>query len=165
MAYEFNAAEIFDVACQIERNGADFYREMSGKISDKPIRKLLTDLALMEKAHDQVFESMKKELTSQEQMLTVFDPAGETVLYLKAMADAHVFNEDAGQDFTLPEYLSEKAKIIKIVRAATSLEWESISFYVGIKEFVTEQFGKKRIDDIIKEEMRHVRILSNQLTS
>ena len=165
MAYEFNAAEIFDVACQIERNGADFYRGMSEKISDKPIRKLLTDLALMERAHEQVFESMKKELTSQEQMLTVFDPAGETVLYLKAMADAHVFNEDAGQDFTLPEYLSEKAKIIKIVRAAISLEWESISFYVGIKEFVTEQFGKKRIDDIIKEEMRHVRILSNQLTS
>jgi rubrerythrin len=165
MAYEFNAAEIFDVACQMEKNGADFYRKMSGKISDKPVRKLLNDLALMEKAHEQVFESMQKELTSQERIQTVFDPAGETALYLKAMADAHVFNENAGRNFTLSETMSEKAKIIKIVRAAISLEWESISFYVGIKEFVTEQFGKKRIDDIIKEEMRHVRILSNQLTS
>ncbi len=165
MAYEFNAAEIFDVAIQMERNGAEFYRKMGGRISDESTRKLFNNLALMEEAHEKVFRALEMDLTAEEQGQTVFDPEGETALYLKAMADIHVFDEKAGRDFVLSEELSETAKVTKILRAAIDREWASISFYVGIKEFVPEKLGKTRIDDIIREEMGHVRILSNRLKS
>ena len=50
-----------------------------------------------------------------------------------------------------------------VLRKAIALEKESIAFYTGIKELVPAEFGKGRIDDIIREEMRHVRMLSERL--
>ena len=165
MGYAFNADEIFELACQLEKNGAEFYRRMSENVKEGSLRKMLLDLASMEQAHEKVFEIMRKDVTSQEQEQTVFDPEGETALYLKAMADIHVFDKSADKGFSLPEDLSEKAKITKIFRAAIDREWASISFYTGIKEFVPEALGKTKIDDVIKEEMRHVTLLSKNLVT
>lgn len=164
MAYEFNADEVFEMACQIERNGAEFYRRMSNKIKDNSIRKMLLDFAAMEKAHENVFKSMKKNLSSKQQAQTVFDPEGEAAMYLKAMADLHVFDRGTDQDFNVSDALSEEAKKRKVLRAAVNLEWEAISFYSVLKEHVPENLGKRDIDNIIKEEMRHVRLLTDSLT-
>lgn len=165
MSYDFNVDEIFEMACQIERNGAKFYRQMSENISDIPVRQLILEFAAMEEAHEEVFNSMREDLSDQEREPTVFDPEGEAVLYLQALADLRVFDHKAGEDFVLSEELSDEAKIRKIFRAAINLEWESIGFYLGMKELVSEKLGKGKIDNIIKEEMKHVRILSNNLTS
>jgi len=165
MGYDFNVDEMFEMACQIERNGAKFYRQMSENISDTPIHRMLLDFAAMEEAHERVFTAMRSDLSDQEREPTVFDPEGETALYLKALADLRVFDDMAGEDFVLSKELSEKAKIRKVLRAAINREWESIGFYVGMKELVPEKLGKGKIDNIIKEEMKHVRILSISLTS
>ena len=53
----------------------------------------------------------------------------------------------------------------RAIMAAIDLEKESIVFYQGMKEFVPESLGKNKINDIIKEEMKHIRILSNKLVS
>ena len=34
-----------------------------------------------------------------------------------------------------------------------------------MKDFVPEKFGKDRVEKIIKEEMSHIKLLSNHLTS
>ena len=39
MAYDFNAAEVFDMAIQIEANGAAFYRKAAGLQKDSSDRK------------------------------------------------------------------------------------------------------------------------------
>jgi rubrerythrin len=165
MTYDFNIDEIFEIAVRIERNGAKFYRQQANDISDPSIHQLMLNFASMEDAHEKVFLSMKKGLSDQDRGKTIFDPDGETAQYLQAFADLFVFDDESGQDFVLPEGLSEKAKTIKILRAAINLEWESIAFYTGMKESVQESLGKEKIDDIIKEEMRHVRVLTNNLTS
>ena len=165
MSLDFNADEIFEIACRIERNGAAFYREMSKKISNGPVQKMLLDFADMEEAHENIFMAMRKDLTVTEKGSTVFDPEGETALYLRAMADIHVFDTKAEEDFLLPDVLSEEAKARKILRAAINREWGSIALYLGMKDMVPEKLGKGKIDSIIKEEMKHVRLLSNSLTS
>lgn len=165
MGFDFNADEIFEIACKIERNGANFYQQMSEKISEGPIRKMLVDFSAMEKAHEKIFNSMRKDLAGPEKGATVFDPEGETALYLHAMADLHVFDNEAEEDFVLPDALNEKAKIRKILRAAINREWGSIALYTGIMKLVPENLGKSKIDLIIKEEMKHVRMLTNSLTS
>lgn len=165
MGFDFNADDIFEIACQIERNGADFYRQMSKKISFEPVRKMLRDFVAMEEAHEKVFNFMRMELTEQDQRATVFDPEEETVLYLRALADLYVFDKDAEEDFVLSDDLSEKAKTRKILRAAINREWGSIALYLGLKDLVPENLGKSKIDAIIKEEMTHVRLLTNSLTS
>jgi rubrerythrin len=91
MLYDFNANEILQMAEQIERNGADFYRKSSEKIQDKAGIKLLLNLAEMEDQHEQTFATLRSKLSAEEKASTVFDPEGETVRYLKALADSKVF--------------------------------------------------------------------------
>ncbi|MFH1673669.1 MAG: ferritin family protein [Pseudomonadota bacterium] len=164
MIYDFNADEIFEMAEQIERNGAKFYRRMAEDISDISIRQLFLDLAAMEDEHEKTFASMRKDLSDQDRKPTVFDPEGEAALYLRALANLRVFDEEGKEDFVLPEDLPEEEKTKKIFRVAIGLEKDSIAFYLGMKELVPERLGKKKIGDIIKEEMGHIRLLSDRLS-
>ncbi len=164
MSYDFNADEIFEMAEQIERNGAKFYRRMAENISDISIRELFLDLAAMEDEHEKTFVSMRKDLSDQERKPTVFDPEGEAALYLRALADLRVFDEEGKGDLVLPEDLPEGEKTRKILRVAIGLEKDSIAFYLGMKALVPERLGNKKIDDIMKEEMGHIRLLSNMLS-
>ena len=45
MAISFNLDEIFEMAEEIERNGASFYREAAKKVSDKETQKMFVHLA------------------------------------------------------------------------------------------------------------------------
>jgi rubrerythrin len=155
MSYDFNAEEIFLMAEQIERNGAKFYRGAAESIGDQESKDLLLGLAGMEDEHLKTFQTMRSELTEKDMQTTVFDPAGEAVLYLKALADTRVFFEKE-IDIT-----SMKG----ILTAAIAAEKDSIVFYLGMKEAVPDKLGKQRIDAIIKEEMHHIQILSKELVA
>jgi len=165
MSHRFNADEIFEMALQIERNGADFYRRMAEHFSDIPTRKLFLGFAEMEDRHEKAFTSLRADLSDQEREPTVFDPEGETTLYLQALAGLRVFDEKAEEGFGLSEGLSGEERVKKIFLTAIGLEKESIVFYLGMKDLVPANLGKSRIDDIIKEEMNHLRILGNKLAS
>jgi hypothetical protein len=65
---------------------------------------------------------------------------------------------------------SEPAEVLRgrqektdIIRRAVEKEKDSIVFYHGLKEFVPAGADKDKIDDIIKEEMRHIVILDQSL--
>ena len=165
MSYQFSVHEILEMAVHIEENGAKFYRDMTENISDSSIRQLFFDLAAMEEEHQKVFIAMNKDLSDRERKPTVFDPQGELVQYLRALAELRVFHEKTKDDFNLPEELSKGEKTGKILQAALDLEKDSIVFYLGMRELVPEQLGKKKIDKIIKEEMGHIKVLINKLTS
>ena len=165
MAFDFNADEIFEMAEQIEINGANFYREMADNISELSIRRLFLDLAAMEDIHKKVFSEMRANLSDKDREPTVFDPDGESAQYLRALADFRVFGQGVEERFTIPDGLSETEKYRKVFWAAISREKESIVFYLGLKGLVPEKLGKDKIDDIIQEEMKHLRILSNKLAS
>lgn len=165
MSYDFNADEIFQIAEQIERNGAMFYRKMADSVSDANTKKELLNLESMENDHEKTFSSLRANLSAQEHKQTIFDPEGETALYLQALSDIRVFDKQAENDFVVPTGLSEEEKTRIIFREAINLEKESIVFYLGMKELVPEALGKKRINEIIREEMGHIRLLSSKLLS
>lgn len=153
MSYDFNADEIFKMAEQIERNGAKFYRDAAQNVADQPSKDLLTNLARMEDEHEKTFKALREELTQKERQSTVFDPLGDGVLYLKALADTRVFFEKK----------IDASSMKGILKAAVEAEKDSIVFYLGMKEAVPDTLGKQKIDAIIKEEMQHIRILSKEL--
>jgi rubrerythrin len=165
MSYDFSSDEIFEMAEQIERNGAKFYRDRADAISDASIRQLFLDFAEMEDQHQKVFASLRADLSNQERQSTVFDPEGETALYLRALADLRVFDKTAEEDFILSDELSEQEKETRSFKAAIGREKDSIVFYLGMKELVPRNLGQDKIDVIIKEEMNHLRFLSNKLAS
>ncbi len=155
MSYDFNADEIFEMAEQIERNGASFYRKAAESIADTAEKKVLLDLAAMEDEHEKTFADLRVGLSEKEKTATVFDPEGEAALYLRALADARVFFEKKIDPSSMEEILKE----------AILAEKDSIVFYLGMKEMVPKNFGKTKIDAIIKEEMSHIKLLSSKLVA
>jgi rubrerythrin len=153
MSYDFNADEVFEIAEQIERNGAKFYRTAAENISDEDQKKLLINLAEMEDEHEQTFKTMRTELTQEEKVVTTFDPEGESENYLRALADTRVFYEKE----------IDVSSFKEILKSAITAEKDSIVFYLGMKEVVPHNLGKQRLDNIIKEEMSHIRLLSSKL--
>ena len=59
MGIEFNADEIFEIAEQIERNGAGFYRRAAEAVEDSQKRRILLDLASREDEHEKTFAAMR----------------------------------------------------------------------------------------------------------
>ena len=159
MGISFNADEIFEMAEQIERNGARFYRSAAEKFSDLAASNKLFKLAAMEERHEKTFAAIRAELTGGVRIESTFDPENQAALYLQAIADGKVF--DIKKDPS--DILSEGKTLADILQIAIGLEKDSIVFYTGIKDMVTEKQGKEKIDVIIKEEMGHIIDLNNQL--
>ncbi len=159
MVMPFNADEVFEMAEQIERNGAKFYRGAAQKFP--ALKGLFLDLAAMEDDHIKTFAGMRTELSGGEQESLVFDPDGEAQMYLKVMADAHVFNIKADPSEKLAG-LDSPAAVLKL---ALGVERDSIAFYVGLKDGVSQKAGKDKVDAIIKQEIGHIALLNEKLTS
>ena len=155
MSYDFNADEVFEMAEQMERNGAKFYRDAAERTADPSNKEMLLGLSKMEEAHEKMFESMRAELSSAEKAATVFDPSGEASLYLKALVDSRVFFEKE-IDIT---------SMVEILKSAIEAEKDSIVFYLGMKAAVPKDLGRNRIEAIIKEEMGHIQMLSKHLVA
>jgi len=151
-SYDFNADEVLEMAIRIEENGAAFYRKAASLQSDAPNREFLEKLASMEDHHRVVFERMRKSLWGAGKTETVFDPEGELSLYLASMADRH-----GGEGSpVVADALTGEEKMDEIITTAIGLEKESILFYVGLKDLVPLKYGREEIDEIIREERRHI---------
>jgi rubrerythrin len=155
MMYDFTADDVFEMAEQLERNGATFYQEAARNIDNPEYKKLLKGLAEMEVEHEKIFAKLRSELSGNEKASTVFDPQNESALYLRALADTKVFFEKK------IDFSSMKS----VLKAAILAEKDSIVFYLGMKEMVPEKYGKDRLDKIIREEMGHIKILGKELVT
>jgi len=153
MANDFNAKDIFEIAKQIEINGAQFYREAANRVDEDKHKQFLVGLAEMEDSHEKIFADMQADLSTGEAAQTTFDPEDENALYLKALADTRVFFEKDQPETSMKGILT----------AAIAAEKDSIAFYLGMKELVSEKQGRSKVDDIIKEEMSHIKLLAGTL--
>jgi len=161
MSITFNADEIFEMAEQVERNGAKFYREAAGKAPDADTKKMMLDLAVMEEGHEKTFIQMRKELSAADKEANIFDPDNEAAQYLQTMADFHGTEGKAGP----LDKLTGQESMEELLKIALQAEKDSIAFYVGIKGLVPAKSGKDRVEKIIVEEMAHVSTLGAKLQS
>ena len=159
MSVTFNADEDFEMAEQIERNGAAFYREAADKTADQEMKDLFLNMAAMEDGHVLTFQEMRKDLAAQEKGQTAFDPFNEATLYLQTMADGK-----GSEGMKSPtEKLTGNESPQELLEIAIGAEKDSVLFYVGLKDLVTAQAGRDRIESIIREEVKHVADLRRQL--
>ncbi|MBN2183047.1 MAG: hypothetical protein JW715_14140, partial [Sedimentisphaerales bacterium] len=56
--------------------------------------------------------------------------------------------------------LSGREEVTDVLKRAIENEKDSIVFYNGLKDFAPAEITKEKIDDIIREELRHIRILN-----
>ena len=152
----FHPGEIFAMAQEIERTGAHFYRAAAETAALVDLRELLLSLAAMEDEHEKTFAAMQQGLSAKQGREAPHNE--EAALYLRAWADGHVFAQKA-----IP--LTGKETREEILKKAIGLEKDSIVFYVGIKEAIPPDWGKAKIDAIIREEMGHISLLDDKLSS
>ena len=155
MVYDFTADDVFEMAEQLERNGAAFYRNAADNTDDPDTKAFLIGLAKMEDEHEKTFAFLRASLSEKHKTATVFDPEDESTLYLRALADTKVFFEKE----------IDVSSMIEVLKAAMLAEKDSIVFYLGIKDLVPDKFGKDKLNQIIKEEMGHIKILSKKLVA
>lgn len=153
MGLAFNADEIMEIAEQLERNGAKFYQQAAENIADPQAKSMLLRLSQMEEEHERTFKKLRADLKAEEIETAFPDPENETAKYLRALADTRVFFEKTINLKSMQD----------ILKAAIEAEKDSIAFYLGMKDMVPEGMGKKRLDEVIKEEMAHIQLLSNNL--
>lgn len=159
MSMIFNADDIFEMALEIERNGANYYRRASDMTADAHAKATLLELAAMEEDHEETFTKMRAGLTEEERKKMTYDPYDELPLYLRAMADKNVFDTktDPAKKLTGEENLED------VLQFAIGMEKDSVVFYLGLQELAPARLGGERIKDIVKEEMGHLSTLSNLL--
>lgn len=157
MSNGFNADEIFEMALEFERQGIRFYTKASEMFEDPEIRSMLVSLAAMEAEHEQIFSSMRGRLVGQEGYSEAFDPDGTAASYVQAMTSGEVF--DATVALTGSETLRD------ILKKGIEAEKNSVVFYTGLKRVVPENLGRDKVEKIIEEEMKHIGILSDKLSS
>lgn len=164
MAYDFNADEVFRIAEQIEKNGAHLYGSIAEKM-DGDIRRFFLDLSSMEKQHEKVFASMRAGLSDTDRKSDTFDPAQESLGYLKVLADSGVFDARAREAFAAIEGKSGVEGMTAALKAALDIEKESVVFYLGMRDLVPDRLGRDKLESILKEEMKHIRLLGGKLMS
>ena len=152
MGQIFDAGEIFEMAIRMEQNGAAFYRKAAEGISETQNHELLLALAKMEDQHEITFSTLRQELSAAGS--DYYDPAGEAAGYLKSIVNTRIFFKRE----------IDVSAMDKILKEAILAEQEAIIFYLGLKELVQSDLGKDKVQEIIKEEMSHVRLLSEKLT-
>jgi len=157
MGIDFNICEIFNIANELEKNRADFFRRAAEKFRDKKIRNALLELAEQDKYNAYIFARIKEGFSETECPPTVFDPDDVDHLYLKAMAEEHVCNFDACKNLMGNESLNE------ILQMAIRMEKDALAFYTGLKNFVAKG-SVENVDLIIKEKLKHIGILNKKLS-
>ena len=159
MGILFSADDVFEIAIQIEDNGAAFYRKAASLQSDVKNRSFLNGLAAMEEDHKQIFVGLRAALAGGVEEMLSFDPDGEAALYLQAISSSHggEGSPSAAQSLTGKETMKD------IILIAMGLENNSILFYVGLKDMMKLKEGKTAIETIISEEKGHIVQLSGML--
>jgi rubrerythrin len=149
----FAGSEIVEIGIQIEKNGRDFYNTLEKKSKNQRASEMFKYLAGEEEKHIKVFQEILDKTEK-------YEPAGlyadEYFAYMNALASEHVFTkEDKGEEIAKTIESDKEA-----VNMGIGLEKDSIIFYEGMKKAVPE-YDLKIVDELIMQEQRHLRILSD----
>jgi rubrerythrin len=78
---------------------------------------------------------------------------------MRALAGGHVFDLNADP----VEWLEGGRSTTDVLAKALQLEKDTIIYYLGVRDTVPAKLGADRVDEIIREEMGHVTLLSEML--
>ena len=155
----FKAEESLEMACQIERNGAKYYRQAAALVDAASAKDMLLEFADMEDDHEKVFSKMKDSLRSNPIPAENLTP--EALNYLRVIADKHVIPANKSPEIDLRAGVSLR----DILAVAMNMENHSIMFYLGLMETMPEDWGHQNVKVIIKEEMKHVALISDKISA
>jgi len=161
MGIVFNAEEIYQIGVEIEKNGETFYTIAASTMAGTDLKKLFDELSAWERGHVTLFEGLIKGLPKDAASSEQFDPDRQKSMYLKAIADGHVFimNKD------IQGLVSTCRDAVSILRLALNFEKDSVALYTSMKAVVPPRLGQAAIERLINEEIQHVAMLQQKIAA
>lgn len=152
----FDLEDVFEMAEQIERNGAAFYRKAARSFpAGTAAGELFLDLAAQEDRHLAVFRRLRTEILKGRRRMA----AGPIAEYLRAVAGGHVFRADRSGT----EVPVSGATLRGILETAIGKEKDSIVFYVSLRSTLARETDQTKLDAVIREEQKHLDELAGTL--
>lgn len=147
----FRAAEILDMAIQIEHQGLAFYQACMAAAREQKVREVFEFMIGQEKEHVETFSRMKEGLDEVRLPETY---SGETRKYVDSFVKDRVFHEieKASSD------ASQAPDPFRAIEFAIEFQQRSVHFYARIKHVVRAS-ESEAVEKIISEEHGHIRCL------
>jgi rubrerythrin len=150
----FTLGEIIDLAVRIEVNGQKAYRKAQEQVTDLALASMLGWLADEEAEHEKWFPRLKENMKTNLEDLQL-EEMGKAVL--QGVLGDHTFSIDEA-DFSRIEDLDS------LLTLSVEFEKDTVLFYEMLSAFIEDEQILNRINRIIEEEKRHVRLLQDFLT-
>ena len=146
----FTTGEIIDLAIRIERNGETVYRKAMKDVSDLSIASQLQKLAEDEAEHLEWFSQLKAQLPDEAQADEALQKMARDVL-------EGILGEQA---FSLQEVnFSSVERLDELMDISIEFERDTVLFYELIGAMIQDSAVLNHLQEIIKEETRHIRQL------
>ena len=150
------AADITELAMELEKSGEAFYRAVAAKMDDPDVRTLFGDLAEQEATHYKVFQELARSI--REQPFMTDEEWDMYQDYLDATVHSAFF-EGADKALAAADEVEDEGQAL---RMAIGFEKETMLFFHDLYDKVPER-GKETVEKVIAEERRHVQRLARML--
>ncbi len=158
METKFNVFEILQIAEKIDHNGAKFYLKTAEMFDDPELRNIYYKLANWRARHEKILAQRRKRFSEKTGEFGTFDPDNYVLSNPHVMADLTVFVHKPNSSGKLTGAETREQILKDAIRRAK----EAIIFYTGLKDFARDPASEDTIEKIIKEENRHIRLLTEQ---
>jgi rubrerythrin len=149
--------EVLEIAENLERNAARFYRKAAEICDDPQVSRLFNELARWEMRHVRVFVEMREYLSEKAWELGYFQPerVNGAAVPVPAVFGAHADPAPA---------LTGRESKADVLRMALRKEECTIAYYTSLMELTLGERNLEAIQEIILEEQKHVKILIQALS-
>lgn len=153
----FNDVEAAKIACNMERNGLEFYKMMAAKSADPNVKQTFEQLAADESEHIAVFEALHEALLAEPRKHSYLDNE-ELDAYMRRLVESHVF-ADAG---TVSRLARDADTDIAALGVGMRAERDTMLFYQEMLTFTDSKAAREAFQGIVDEERRHLVLLAER---
>lgn len=154
MSIVLSSDEILTMAMEIEKSGKAFYTAVAERTDDPDMRDFFRFLAEEEDRHYTYFSRLEKESPALDIDQEDWEQVSE---YIRATTDSRFF---FGEDRAIRQ-AKQASGVLEAVDTAIGFEKDTLLFFYELYQ-VTPAASKSAAGDIIDEEKRHIRMLSDK---
>lgn len=159
METKFNVFEIFQIAEKIEHDSAKNFLKMAQMFDDEERRDILYRLANWRAKHEKALASRRKSFSANTGTFGTFDPNNYVLSNPHVMAGLAAFaNKPEGR-----RQMTGKEGKKDIIQEAIRRSKQALVFYRGLKDFARDPASEDTVEQIIREESKHIHALTEAL--
>jgi rubrerythrin len=159
MDTQFNAFEILRIAEEVESKAAQFYRQAAARFADEDRRGLCHGLADWRTEHRDAWQCLRRQYSERTGEFGCFDPDNYVLSNPQTMAGLTGFGTDHSGHGRITGGETKEQILYDAIRRSQGIA----IFYHGLKEFARGPDSRMMIDNVISEEDRQIRLLTNAL--